>query len=216
MPVAKIDQFKDEFRFLSNFWPAVVRLPDDEFPDEYGSVEHAFQAAKSLNSKERKAIREAPTPGKAKRWGREVTLRPGWEDIKVNVMRGLLWIKFNEDPRLRAKLLATEEIELVEGNTWGDRFWGVDLKTGVGENHLGKLLVETRDKIRENQVAVLYAKRVAPELDLFEDMLKRAKIQFKKSVDGEEIDFEIQGSSGEIDATFNKNGNLIRMSGYEG
>lgn len=212
----KIDQFKGEFRFLSNFSPAKVSIAEDDFPEVYPSVEHAFQAAKTLSRKERDTIREAPTPGKAKRWGQILTLRPGWEDIKVNVMRDLLWRKFNDDPRLRAKLLATEDVELVEGNTWGDEFWGVDLKTGAGENHLGKLLMETRTKIRDNQGALLFSKRVASELDLFEDMLKRAGLHYKKNLNGQEIDLEIIGSaSGEIDVTFSKNGEMVRMSGYE-
>jgi predicted NAD-dependent protein-ADP-ribosyltransferase YbiA (DUF1768 family) len=45
-------------------------------------------------------------------------------------------------PELRQKLLDTGSCTLVEGNTWGDTFWGVC--DGVGENHLGKLLMTIR------------------------------------------------------------------------
>ena len=210
----KIDSFRSAFRFLSNFAPSPVRIPGDEFPDVYPTVEHAFQAAKTLDRKERKAIRDVRSPGEAKKLGRVVVLRPAWDDIKVNVMRDLLWDKFNNHPDLRAKLLATEDAELVEGNTWGDRFWGVDAKSSEGENHLGKLLMETRDKIRKNQIAVLYAKRVAPELDLFEDMLKRARIQFKKDVVKDNIVLEIEAGNGSTDMTFGRNGELMSVEGY--
>lgn len=39
---------------------------------------------------------------------------------------------------------------LVEGNSFGDTFWGVDARTGKGENHLGKILM----KVREEQCKV--------------------------------------------------------------
>lgn len=38
------------------------------------------------------------------------------------------------------------QAELVESNTWGDRFWGVD---HAGENWLGRVLMETRTQLRE-------------------------------------------------------------------
>ena len=43
---------------------------------------------------------------------------------------------------MRSKLEETRGSELIEGNTWGDRFWGVS--RGIGENHLGKILMEER------------------------------------------------------------------------
>ena len=211
----KIESFKGEFRFLSNFWPVGVRLsPMCEFPDRYPTVEHAYQAAKTLDPRAREVIRETGRPGLARKKGQLVTLRPAWDDIKLNVMRELLWQKFTEHPELRAKLLATEGAELVEGNTWGDTFWGVDLKTGEGENHLGKLLMETRDKIRKQQHAVLYAKRVAPELNLFEDMLKRARIQFTKGAHNGSVVFEIECDKGFTSVTFGKDGVLMSMEGH--
>jgi len=212
----RIDQFKDEFRFLSNFWPVAVRLEDDEFPDTYRTVEHAYQAAKTLDPGERRTIREAKTPGEAKALGAVVILRPAWDDIRLNVMRGLVWQKFTENPPLRAMLLATNDAELVEGNTWGDIFWGVNTKTGKGENHLGKILMDTREKIREQQHAVLFAKRVAPELDLFEDMLKRARVEYKKDARNGNVVFTIPSSGGDgtTDATFGKDGVLLSIEGY--
>ena len=205
----RIGSFKGEFRFLSNFYPSPVLFYDKE----WASVEHAYQAAKTLSSADRCAIGAARTPGEARRLGRIATLRPAWDDIKLNIMRDLVWFKFTEHPELRAKLLATEDAELVEGNTWNDIFWGVDLKTGRGENHLGKLIMETRDRIRKQELAVLYSKRVAPELNLFEDMLKRARIQYRKDVGKQDTELEIDGVNrhGTVCVTFNKNDQLLSI-----
>lgn len=132
-----IDKFSGKFRFLSNFYPAVVTLDGWKFP----TVEHAFQAAKTLDGNQRRRIQQVVKPGEAKRLGRAVHLRPDWEDMKIDVMRQLLRQKFSE-PFLLSQLLATGTEELVEGNWWRDTFWGVC--NGVGENRLGKLLMEIR------------------------------------------------------------------------
>jgi len=136
----KIESFKGKYVFLSNFYPCPIYLLDEWYP----SVEHAYQAAKTLNPLERKDIRTARTAAGAKKAGRRITLRPDWDQVKLDIMRDLLTQKFT-DPVLRAALKATEDTELVEGNWWGDRFWGVC--KGVGENHLGHLLMDIRDKI---------------------------------------------------------------------
>ena len=56
--------------------------------------------------------------------------------------------KENED--LKQRLLATGDKRLVEGNTWGDTFWGVDLRSGRGENQLGRILMRVREELKEN------------------------------------------------------------------
>ena len=137
-----ITSFTGPYRFLSNFHPS--RIPRGEYI--YATVEHAFQAAKTDSARERRDILNASTPGEAKRLGRRCTLRPNWEQVKIDVMRECLRIKFLDD-HLRSQLLATGEAELVEGNTWMDRFWG-QCPVGVGENMLGKLLMELRRELR--------------------------------------------------------------------
>jgi len=142
--IKTIDHFNDKYEFLSNFYPAEV-LYGDLY---YLSVEHAFQAAKTFDSLERRLIRTASTPGKAKRLGRSATLRPDWEKVKVQVMHDLLEYKFNPDehPDLWDKLLDTGDAFLIEGNAHGDSYWGCTWVAGewYGENHLGKLLMEVR------------------------------------------------------------------------
>lgn len=139
-----IDSFDGEFAFLSNFYEQ-PNLITDEMNIAYFTVEHYFQAAKTLDKNLRKRMSILDTPGKVKRAGRNLDLRPDWEKVKIDVMRRALIKKFS-DPLMKEKLLETGDAKLVEGNWWGDTFWGVC--NGVGENHLGKLLMEIRESLK--------------------------------------------------------------------
>lgn len=138
----RIESFQGQYRWLSNFWPAEVEFEGITFP----TVEHAYQAAKTQDERERRAIAALPTPGQAKRMGKKVRLRSDWEDVKVEVMTQLVRAKF-EDPDLMYKLAQTKDAYLIEGNTWGDTFWGVC--RGKGKNHLGQILMKVRSEITE-------------------------------------------------------------------
>jgi ribA/ribD-fused uncharacterized protein len=122
----------------------------DDDVREYKSVEHAFQALKTLDMLEREAIRSARSPSEAKAMGRTVKLRPDWDDKKIGFMRMLVRQKFSTNP-LRSELMATGEAELIDGNYWHDTFWG--MCGGVGTNHLGKILMEVRREIADEQKA---------------------------------------------------------------
>lgn len=137
-----INKFRGPYAFLSNFSPSFIIVEGLAYP----TVEHAYQASKTTELSEKLEIRNAETPGQAKKLGKSVTLRPNWEEIKVSVMENLLRLKF-QDRTLRNKLLSTGTATLVEGNGWGDTFWGVDIKKNAGENHLGKLLMRIRAEI---------------------------------------------------------------------
>lgn len=139
--VPLIGPFVGPYRFLSNFAEIAIRLPDGTYP----TVEHAFQASKTDDPEERAWVRSSPTPAGAKQRGKKVRLRPDWETVKVAIMEELVRQKFR-DPELRDALLATGEEELVEVNTWNDKFWGVC--KGKGENHLGKILMKIRAELR--------------------------------------------------------------------
>ncbi len=136
-----ISSFRGQYQFLSNFYPCVVMLDGEVYP----SVEHAYQAAKTLNPTWRQRIREALTPGEAKHLGRIGVLRPDWDTVKLPVMKALLASKFG-DRMLGDLLQATGDEELIEGNWWNDRFWG-QCPLGTGENHLGRLLMEVRKEL---------------------------------------------------------------------
>lgn len=136
-----IDKFDGEHAFLSNFYVSEIKT----FHFTYPTVEHAFQANKTHILEEKEAIWEATTPGKAKRLGRKTTLREDWDEVRVMIMHSLCKIKF-KDADLAAKLLATGDAELIEGNTWNDTFWGVC--NGKGSNHLGKILMKIRKELK--------------------------------------------------------------------
>lgn len=143
-----IYSFEGKYAFLSNFDKSPIV---DEHGIVYPTNEHFFQAMKTLNIAERAAIAAAPSPGKAKRMGRQVALRSDWEAIKNDVMLEGLRKKF-ADPKLAQKLLNTAEEHLVEGNTWHDNYWGIchcgRPSCGVGSNMLGNLLMQVRDELR--------------------------------------------------------------------
>lgn len=135
-----IDSFTGKYYFLSNFFHHEIIYNGFTCPTN----EHGFHLAKTFNPQEQVKIADAPTPGDAKRLGRRVPLRPDWEQVKDSIMLELLRIKFT-DPGLQQKLLATGNAMLIEGNTWGDIYWGVC--RGRGMNKLGKLLMQLRHEL---------------------------------------------------------------------
>lgn len=136
-----IDSFRGEYAFLSNFYPSPVEWDGVTYP----TIEHAYQAAKTVTPLERLRLEGCSTPGKAKRLGKTVTMRVGWEDMKQSVMQDLIQQKFR-NPKLRELLLATGDKMLVEGNDWGDTYWGVC--NGKGHNWLGRILMGVRSAIQ--------------------------------------------------------------------
>lgn len=151
-----IEDFRDlssshQYKWLSNFWPADVEYDGVT----YISTEHAYQAAKTLIPEQREEIRRVSTCGQAKRLGQNVSIRHDWEDIKIGVMHDLVRQKFSKHSYLKERLILTGRQHLVEGNTWGDLFWGVD--GGEGENHLGRILMDVRAEILGRPVARRYA-----------------------------------------------------------
>jgi ribA/ribD-fused uncharacterized protein len=139
-----IDSFSGEYRFLSNFYTAPVKLDGES----YLSVEHAYQAAKTFDKDVRRGIKLCGSAGKAKRLGKSIPLRDDWESVKLQIMEDLVYCKFANNSLPRIKLLQTGDAELIEGNNWGDKFWGVC--NGEGENHLGKILMAVRNHLNGN------------------------------------------------------------------
>lgn len=139
--VDKIEQFSGEYRFLSNFYPSTIVYEDITYP----TVEHAYQAAKTDDFTLKKIISLLPTAADAKKFGKSITLRKDWENIKFSVMLKLVTLKF-QDEQLKKQLLATGNAQLIEGNWWGDRYWGVC--RGEGQNQLGLILMTVRDSLK--------------------------------------------------------------------
>ena len=78
-------------------------------------------------------------------------MRKDWEQVKDRIMEEIVRAKFSQNEELKEQLLATGDAQLVEGNRWNDRYWGVDIRSGVGENHLGKILMKVRSELRISQ-----------------------------------------------------------------
>lgn len=146
-----IGPFTGEHAYLSNFFRATVVIGGSAYP----TLEHYYQASKAATSEGFYLVASAPTPGEAKKRGRRVTMRPDFEQDKRLVMLRGVTAKFAQHPELRHKLERTGDHELIEVNTWGDRYWGMvsvprdiaaDTSAGLeGENWLGRILMMTRD-----------------------------------------------------------------------
>ena len=133
-----IDSFSGQFAFLGNFHACRVNYEGVMFP----TTEHAFQWSKTLDPKEKEAVLwvkpgAATTPGQAKRRGGPkarggmITLRPDWEDARVQVMTDIVRAKFAQCHALRDKLLATvtamffgEFVTVPGANTRERTCWG--------------------------------------------------------------------------------------------
>ena len=129
---------RQQFGWLSNFQDSAFFAGGKI----WSTVGHFYQAMKTTSKTEREWVRTSKTPKEAKRRGKKVTIRPDWEDIKVEVMRWALKKKFSQNPWLKKKLIATGEAMLVEDAPW-DPFWGTG--AGSGKNMLGVLLMEVRE-----------------------------------------------------------------------
>lgn len=137
-----IDRFRGKHGFLSNFHRRRFRWRNHIWP----TAEHAYQAAKTKEWDWMQRIKLAETPGMAKRLGRRAPLRPDWDRLRLVAMESILRAKF-AGPEMRSRLLDTGNALLIEGNDWGDTFWGVC--DGRGENHLGRLLMSLRRRLAD-------------------------------------------------------------------
>lgn len=150
-----VSSFRGDYAFLSNYNTHEAFKWRNEW---FTSGEQAFAFAKTFYPTARQSdlanaiavnILVAKTPGESKRLGRSAPLDvKTWDAQKVSIMREITHAKFSQVPEYAGKLINTGAMMLVEGNDWGDRFWGrtLDKSTGkmVGYNTLGVILMEER------------------------------------------------------------------------
>lgn len=137
-----ITSFQGKHAFLSNFYPCRITYRGVSV----ATTEHAYQIAKCALQPQLELLATVKTPGDAKRYGRIVALVSNWEEIKDTVMEQVLRIKFGQ-MGLQQLLLETKNEQLIEGNRWGDRYWGMTVNRAGeldGQNKLGKLLMKLR------------------------------------------------------------------------
>ncbi len=140
----RICGFFGAYFFLSNGKKCNIEDPQDE-NIVYPYSENAYQASKfeHIDLKQkfqhidyRQAIELA--------WELRQYIRADWDALKLAEMKRVLLQKF-QNPTLQARLLETQKRYLEETNHWKDTFWGVC--EGIGENHLGKMLMEIREQL---------------------------------------------------------------------
>lgn len=150
----KIIQFRDDYEFLSNFAQISIYYNGKFWP----TSEHLFQALKTKDHALQEYVRVQKTPAAAKRIGRSEEiegikfLRSDWPFVKLNVMKFVIDLKFDQNPECRNLLLATGDSFLEEGNYWHDNIWGncscSACKNKQGLNFLGIILMKKRKDIR--------------------------------------------------------------------
>ena len=151
--------FRGPFNFLSNYelFPHPILFKGISIP----SVEHGYQMCKTPDDKDRLEISKHPLKG-LKRFTKTFEFRSDWDQVKLSIMYSLLILKYSI-PVFRTSLLNTGNAILVEGNTWHDNFWGVEIDEEHSmtvddaipfcsplcpSNHLGRMLMNIRDRIR--------------------------------------------------------------------
>jgi len=156
-----IEQFRGPNFYLSNMYFLENWIQTDQgflVP----TSEHAYQAAKFVDIDAHKQVASACAEmldprvyadGLAAKemahslieQGAEVRL--DWEIARDGIMLVSARQKFVRNRPILEKLIATEFEEIVEGNDWGDRYWGVDpVGSRNGKNMLGKILMRVRDE----------------------------------------------------------------------
>lgn len=130
-----ITAFLGQYGFLSNFF----------IEPDMTNVEAEFQSEKSPDSAIKESIRREG-PLTAKRLGRQTLLRHDWEDIKDSIMWHYVYKKFLDHPDLAEQLVMTGSAHIIEGNNWGDKYWGQVYINGNwhGKNKLGIILMDVR------------------------------------------------------------------------
>lgn len=140
-----IKEFKNQYFFLSNFYECPVYYNKLVFCN----AEAAFQAQKVIDEKEQYKFINL-NASQARKLGKTIVLREDWEEVKDNIMYEIVKRKFTINKELQQKLIDTKDEELVEGNWWHDTYWGVDSKTGIGKNKLGKILMKVREEVKSS------------------------------------------------------------------
>lgn len=143
-----INDFRGEYRWLSNFHLVPIRYQGIDFP----STEHAYQAMKSFDHNVRLQFSTAAglTCKEAKKLGQEIFLRGDWEKIKNQVMEDVLRLKFKDGSELAYRLIGTVDEELREDNLHHDNFFGI-CQCGTcsgGLNNLGLTLMKLRSELQ--------------------------------------------------------------------
>ena len=135
-----INTFNGEYSFMSNryrsrfVWQGI----------KYQTAEAAFQSSKCTDKSEREKYAKC-SADEAKHRGQDQVPYPGWEEARLDIMESILKAKFEQNPVLMQRLSETDDRILINGGSKQDTYWGVDLYSWIGENHLGRIIMRIRD-----------------------------------------------------------------------
>lgn len=149
--MSDIFEFKNEYDFLSNMYPCDVAYKGIT----YKCSEAAFQAQKYKSEEIKKEFAEYD--GKQAKWhggprgDHRLTKDEvyAWNDKRISIMEEVVKAKFEQNEDLKKKLIETDNVKIYEGRAFRpDKFWGINVKTMEGENHLGKILMNLRESFK--------------------------------------------------------------------
>lgn len=138
-----INSFDGEYDFLSNFYECPILWKGNL----YRNSESIYQSYKTLDNVPFDFTKT--TGSQAKKISKTLNVRSDWNKIKFDLMFNICREKFNQNPDIAQKLMNTGDTILIEGNYWGDTYWGIC--NGEGQNNLGKILMKIREELFELQ-----------------------------------------------------------------
>ena len=138
-----INSFDGEYDFLSNFYECPILWKGNL----YRNSESIYQSYKTLDNVPFDFTKT--TGSQSKKISKKLNVRPDWNKIKFDLMYEICQEKFNQNTDIAQKLMNTGDAILIEGNYWGDTYWGKC--NGVGQNNLGKILMKIREELFELQ-----------------------------------------------------------------
>ena len=120
---------------------------------EWASVEHYFQTMKFSDEALREKIATADHPKIAAKIAKRNfwKVRKDWKKIQVVIMTRGTYIKCRTHPEVAQALLDTGDRMIVEESLY-DHYWGCG-RDQRGHNYYGKLLMDIRQRLREEASA---------------------------------------------------------------
>jgi ribA/ribD-fused uncharacterized protein len=166
--------YEGKYKELSNYYctksSCLFKIGDLEFKSSehsYHYYKFCYDGANEDTLEYAELIRNSQTPNDSKLLGHQ-TVRSGYQsrmndnitlykdkairrsdfdDIKIDIMKYVIYHKFDQNIECRNILLSTENKNLYEDSQY-DSFWGIG-KDKTGTNHLGKLLMELRSQLKD-------------------------------------------------------------------
>lgn len=147
-------KYKTQYGFLSNMFLSPIEVNYLGVRIVFPAAENAFQALKiGFAFMDQKSKLEwvqhmgAVTPSEAKRLGKILPINiNGWNSVSYARMKHVQDLKYGQNVHLAEQLKQTGSVQLIEMNHWGDKLWGVDMKTHEGTNYLGEILMDLRQQ----------------------------------------------------------------------